>query len=145
VLKLGIDGQSLPAAPAAVGGGEKTCCDACQRTREEKRIRKFVRMHEIVPDPVKCLLDQGLICAGPATRSGCGALCTKAGLPCRGCYGPPPGVRDQGAKLAGALASVIDSQDPAEIERILDSMDDLVGTLYRFSFAAPGAPDGRHA
>jgi len=145
VLKLVIDGQPLPAAPAVVGAGEKTCCDECPRTRQEKRLRKFVRMHEIIPDPAKCLLDQGLICAGPATRSGCGALCTRAGLPCRGCYGPPPGVRDQGAKLAGAIASVIDSQDPAEIERMIDGMDDLVGTLYRFSLAGAGASDGRHA
>jgi len=145
VLKLVMDGQPLPAPPAVVGAGEKTCCDECTRTREEKRLRKFVRMHQIVPDPATCLLDQGLICAGPATRSGCGALCTRAGLPCRGCYGPPPGVRDQGAKLAGALASVIDSQDPDEIERMIEGMDDLVGTLYRFSFAATGAPDGKHA
>jgi hypothetical protein len=40
--------------------------------------------------------------------------------------------------MAGALASVIDAQDPDEIERLIDSMDDLVGTLYRFSYAAAG-------
>jgi F420-non-reducing hydrogenase small subunit len=138
VLQLVIAGAPLPPPPAVVGAGEKTCCDECPRTREEKHLRRFVRVHEIVPDPGKCLLDQGVICAGPATRSGCGALCTRAGLPCRGCYGPPPGVRDQGAKMAGALASVIDAQDPDEIERLIGSMDDLAGTLYRFSYAAAG-------
>ncbi len=143
VLKAVIDGVVLPPPPAVLGAGEKTCCDECARTRQEKRIRKFVRPHEILADPAKCLLDQGIVCAGPATRSGCGALCTRVGLPCRGCYGPPPGVRDQGAKLAGALASVIDSQDPAEIESLIGSMDDLVGLFYRFSFAAGnGGPKG---
>jgi hypothetical protein len=38
--------------------------------------------------------------------------------------------------MISALASVIDSQDPAEIDEIVASMDDLVGTLYRFSLAA---------
>jgi F420-non-reducing hydrogenase small subunit len=143
VLQAVMDGAALPPAGAVLGAGEKTCCDECPRTRQEKRLRKFVRAHEIVPDPARCLLDQGLVCAGPATRSGCGALCPRVGLACRGCYGPPAGVRDQGARLAGALASILDSQDPDEIERLIGGVDDLTGLLYRFSFATlDGGPKG---
>jgi len=135
VIELIVSGAALPPKGSIVGAGQETCCEECPRTREEKRIRRFVRPHEIIPDPDLCLLDQGILCMGPATRSGCGALCVGAGIPCRGCYGPPPHVRDQGAKMISALASVIDSTDEQEIERILDEIVDPVGTFYRFSLA----------
>ena len=32
--------------------------------------------------------------------------CVKANMPCRGCFGPPPGVADQGAKMLSAIASI---------------------------------------
>jgi F420-non-reducing hydrogenase small subunit len=133
VLQLIIAGGPLPPKGSIVGAGQETCCEECPRVREEKRIRHFVRPHEILADPVKCLLDQGMVCIGPATRSGCGALCPQAGVPCRGCYGPPPGVRDQGAKMISALASVIDSTDEEELRMILEQIVDPVGTFYRFS------------
>ena len=37
--------------------------------------------------------------------------------------------------MVSALASVIDSEDPEEIEEILDSVIDPIGTFYRFSLA----------
>jgi F420-non-reducing hydrogenase small subunit len=135
VIELIVSGAELPPKGSVIGAGEETCCEECPRTREEKRVRSFVRPHEIIPEPDKCLLDQGILCLGPATRSGCGALCVAAGVPCRGCYGPPPNVKDQGAKMISALASVIDSTDEDEIQRIIDQIDDPVGTLYRFSLA----------
>ncbi len=127
------DGAELPPVGTVLGAGEKTCCDECPRLRQERKLKRFVRPHEIIPDPELCLLDQGIVCMGPATRSGCGGLCVSAGVPCRGCYGPPPNSRDQGAKMISALASVIDSQNPEEIEEILDGIVDPVGTFYRFS------------
>jgi F420-non-reducing hydrogenase small subunit len=46
-------------------------------------------------------------------------------------------VADYGARLMSALASVIDSQDPAEIDRIIrEGIPDPVGSFYRFSLAA---------
>ncbi len=58
-------------APAAARlghrGGRETCCDECGRKREEKRVKRFYRPWEIVADPNQCLLDQGIICLGPAT------------------------------------------------------------------------------
>ena len=86
-------------------------------------------------DPTLCLLEQGVPCNGPATRSGCVARCPLAGAPCIGCYGPADGVVDFGSRLMSAFASVVDASDPAEIDRILDGLPDPVGQFYRFSLA----------
>lgn len=129
-------GAQLPEVGSVVGADVKTLCDECPLPKEEKKIKRFYRPYEIVPEPEKCLLEQGLVCAGPATRAGCGARCIKVNMPCRGCYGPPPGIVDQGAKLLSALASVVDSQDEAEIQAILSQIKDPAGTFYRFSLPA---------
>ncbi|NIM92703.1 MAG: oxidoreductase [Anaerolineales bacterium] len=123
-------------APGSVIGAETTVCDDCPRTREEKRITEFIRTWEIIPDTEACLLEQGLVCCGIATRAGCGALCPTVGSPCIGCYGPNAGVEDFGARMITALASVIDSEDPEEIDRIISKgIPDPIGTFYRFSLA----------
>jgi F420-non-reducing hydrogenase small subunit len=56
-------------------------------------------------------------------------------MPCRGCYGPPDGVIDQGAKLISAIGALIDTDDPEKTQAIMDSLVDLVGYCYRFSLA----------
>jgi F420-non-reducing hydrogenase small subunit len=123
-------------APGAVIGAETTVCDECSRTRTEKKISGFKRTWQVEPDPDVCLLEQGLICAGIATRAGCGALCPQVNSPCIGCYGPNSGVEDFGARMMSALASVIDSNDPHEIERIIDEgIPDPLGSFYRFAMA----------
>jgi len=129
---------NLPPKGSLVGVNPKTVCDECKRTKEEKKIKAFRRPHLVDPrdiDPEKCLLEQGIICNGPAIHAGCGALCPQVNMGCRGCYGPADGIHDVGAKLAGAIASVIDSDDPAEIDRIVKEILDPVGTFYRFSLA----------
>ena len=133
VIELIISGDPLPPAGSVIGAGDQTVCEECLRNREEKRVKSFVRPHEIIADPELCLLDQGIVCMGPATRSGCGGLCVAAGSPCRGCYGPPPNVRDQGLNMMSALASVIDATEATEIQAILDQIADPVGTFHRFS------------
>jgi F420-non-reducing hydrogenase small subunit len=127
---------ALPPKGSVVGATEKTVCDECKHVREERRIKHFYRPHEIIPDSHKCLFDQGMICAGPATRGGCGALCTKVDMPCRGCYGPPPGVIDQGAAMLSAAASVVDADTEEEAARIVHEIVDPVGTFYRFGLPA---------
>jgi F420-non-reducing hydrogenase small subunit len=42
---------------------------------------------------------------------------------------------DQGAKLLSAIAALIDAEDPEELEQIIDTIVDPVGTFYRFSLA----------
>ena len=120
----------------SVIGATTTVCDECPRTRNEKKIKGFKRVWELVPDETTCLLDQGLVCCGPATRAGCEARCPRVNSLCIGCYGPNAGVEDFGSRLMTALASVIDATDPDEIERIIaQGIPDAVGTFYRFSLA----------
>ncbi len=122
--------------PGAVIGAATTVCDECPRKRREKKIRKFYRTWQVIPDEETCLLEQGLVCCGVATRAGCGARCPQVNSPCIGCYGPNEGVQDQGARLMTALASVIDSNDPDEIDRIIhDGIPDPIGSFYRFGLA----------
>jgi F420-non-reducing hydrogenase small subunit len=127
--------DNLPPKGSVVGANEKTVCEECKHNREEKRVKKFYRYHEIIADSTRCLFDQGIICAGPATRGGCGALCTKVDVPCRGCYGPPPHVVDQGAALLSAVASVVDADTEEEAKRIVNEITDPIGTFYRFGLA----------
>jgi len=126
--------NSLP-PPGAVIASEKTLCDECDRKKENKKITKIYRTQEIIPDPQKCLLEQGLLCMGPATRGGCGALCVKVNIPCRGCFGPPPGVADQGAKLVSAIASIYQTKDEKDIARMVEEVVDPAGTFYRFGMS----------
>jgi F420-non-reducing hydrogenase small subunit len=129
------EGQ-LPPARSVLGAGDSTVCSQCSRKRNEKTIKKFVRIQDVKHlDPELCLLEQGIPCNGPATRSGCGARCPSAGAQCIGCYGPAEGVIDYGARLITAFSSVIDSNDPEEIDHILDGIPDPVGQVYRFSLA----------
>ncbi len=124
---------ALPPPGSVIGAGNSTVCDECQRTRSEKTINEFRRMATYQPDPVQCLLEQGILCSGMATRSGCTARCPTANMPCIGCYGPAAGVADQGARMMSAVASVIGSNDPKEIRAIMSGIVDPAGTFYRFS------------
>ena len=133
---LAIATGNLPAPGSVVGASERNLCDDCQRVKEEKKVKRFFRPYEILQDPQRCLLEQGILCAGSVTRSGCGVRCPNSGMPCRGCYGPAPGVADQGAKFVSAIASIIDSRDPDEVEQILDGVPDLSSYAYRFGLPA---------
>lgn len=136
-------GAPLPPKGSVIGAGDVAVCEECPLDKHEKTIARFFRPHEIKPQPDICLLEQGIVCLGPATRNGCGALCPQVGMGCRGCYGPLPSVVDQGGKMLSAIASVIDAGEPgmeeAEIEReilaAVDSLPDPAGTFYRFSMA----------
>ena len=136
VIKALKGEAELPPAGSTIGAGGTTVCDECTRKRNVKSIKSFARIQDLEHvDPDLCLLEQGIPCNGPATRDGCGALCPQAGAQCIGCYGPAEGVLDFGARLMTAFASVIDSDDQDEIDRILDGLVDPAGQFYRFSLA----------
>ena len=128
----------------AVLAPEKSLCDTCPRneTKPEKlSIKEIKRPHEIELDPEKCFLDQGIICLGPATRSGCGERCIKANMPCRGCFGPIDGVVDQGAKGLSAIVSILGLEDEEkmteeDVQKLVAQIVDPAGTFYRFSLPA---------
>jgi len=128
----------LPSRGSVIGANSKTNCDECTRQKgiSGQRIQQFHRPHEIPLDPEKCFNTQGVLCCGPATRAGCGLPCIKANMPCRGCYGPPDGVLDQGAKLISAIAALVDTDHPEKIDEILAQAADPVGLAYRFGLAS---------
>ncbi len=131
-LEALIEGN-LPPKGTVISHNVRAVCDDCPRERDVKKIKKIYRNYEIIPEPEICLLEQGMLCQGIATRGGCGAPCPQANMPCTGCYGPVEGVIDQGAHFLSALASVIDSNDPEEIQKIIDDIPDPVGSFYRYS------------
>jgi F420-non-reducing hydrogenase small subunit len=118
---------------------DRALCEECVRkdTRPEKlTLKEFKRPQDVVIDEETCMLAQGVVCLGPATRSGCEALCPQGNMPCTGCFGPTSRVRDYGAKALSAISSIIDSNDEAEIGKIVETIPDPVGTFYRYSLPA---------
>ena len=136
VFQAIISGR-LPSRGSVIGASDKTQCDECQLKKQEKKITGFKRIATSQPDPNICFLEQGFLCLGPVTRGGCDTRCQSSGVPCRGCYGPPPGVLDQGAKAISAIASVIEAKDDAEVQRIVDQIPDPVRSFNRFGI--PGS------
>jgi F420-non-reducing hydrogenase small subunit len=134
VISQFVDGD-LPPKGAVLGASGKSLCHECKRVKTDRKISKLVRTFQTIPDPEKCLLEQGIICMGPATRGGCGSICLDANMPCRGCYGPLPNVIDQGGKMLSALASIFDAESEEDIQKLADSVPDPIGTFYRFSLA----------
>lgn len=145
--------QDLVAAVAAVAEGapppprgaflasERALCEECPRNAHRGKAQpdRFVRPHEIVPDPTSCLLDQGIVCAGVATRGGCGASCIEVNMPCRGCFGPLPGALDPAAEMVSAIAALPGPRGAWEqpIHQIVGpakSVADPLGTHYRFTY-----------
>lgn len=118
----------------------KAVCDECPRKRENKKISKIYRVHEKAPDPEKCLLEQGILCMGPATRSGCGAQCLKVDMPCTGCGGAAPNMPELGAGMMAALASILGYDEktasPEDVEKLMAQIKDPVGTFYMYSLPA---------
>jgi len=117
----------------------KSVCDECPRKKENKRINKIYRVYEKAPEPERCLLEQGIICIGPATRSGCGAQCLNVDMPCTGCGGPCPNAPEQGAAMLSALASIMgleteqEHYTDEEVEKLMSQIKDPVGTFYMYS------------
>jgi F420-non-reducing hydrogenase small subunit len=111
-------------------------CDTCSRNKKKPskmEITQIKRIHEVEVDPDSCFLAEGIICMGPATRSGCGETCMKTNLPCRGCFGPPPGVVGSGPKYLSALTSLIKAEKAEEIQAIIKAIVDPAGYFYRFT------------
>jgi F420-non-reducing hydrogenase small subunit len=124
--------NKLPPEGTIISHCTKSVCEECPRAKNIKKVKKFYRTYEIIPDKELCLLEQGLLCAGIATRGGCGALCPQANMPCTGCYGPLDNVIDQGSHFLSAVASIIDSDDVGEINQIIADIRDPIGTFYRY-------------
>jgi F420-non-reducing hydrogenase small subunit len=127
--------NTLPAKGSSLAS-HKALCDTCPRNASKPNkiaLSEIKRIHEVEADPTKCFLSQGIICMGPATRSGCGESCINVNIPCRGCFGPIEMVEDSGAKFLSGLASMIDVDEETGLEKISTQLADAMGYFYRFS------------
>jgi F420-non-reducing hydrogenase small subunit len=129
-----LGGKEIPKGTYYASG--RAVCYECLRTKEKKEITEIRRYHEFLPDPNLCLLEQGMICLGPATRGGCDAVCCSQNQPCRGCMGPLPGSVDSGSEMMSALASIIaldDENKEADYSGLFDKVGDTIGSFYTFT------------
>ncbi len=120
---------------------ERSVCDDCPLKREKKALTKLKRpleQAEFTPDQsleeVRCLMEQGFLCQGPATRSGCGGTdkvprCIRAYMPCRGCFGPIRAGANPMVDMMGALSSI--GLDPKEIEDRMATFNRFIGVVGR--------------
>ncbi len=116
----------------------KSVCDVCPRnpaSKGEKRefVKEVKRTIEGVPDEEKCLLQQGYVCFGPITQGDCGASCPKVNIPCRGCGGPLPGVKDFGARAISAIGSILSDEG---VKQLIGKYGNLTKLFYRYSLPA---------
>jgi len=127
-----LEGKPLP--PLA----SKSVCDECPTKREKKAVSTLKRRFEPVEfkpgaplSEVRCFMEQGFLCHGPATRAGCGGSegsprCIRAYVPCEGCFGPLSDKANPMVDMMGALSSI--GLDPKQIP-------DRAATFNRFAGA----------
>ena len=120
---------------------ERSVCDECPTKREKKAVTKLKRPLEDVQmapgqklDTVRCFMEQGYLCQGPATRSGCGGAekiprCVKARMTCRGCFGPIREGANPMVDMMGALSTI--GLDPKEIADRAATFNRYIGAIGR--------------
>ncbi|MCP5104668.1 MAG: methyl viologen-reducing hydrogenase, partial [bacterium] len=101
---------------------ERSVCDDCPTKREEKSnvgLKRPLQDAEFTPgeyDKMRCFNEQGILCLGPVTKSGCGKSfnggeqqvprCVKGYMPCRGCFGPIRKGANPLVDMMAALSSI---------------------------------------
>jgi F420-non-reducing hydrogenase small subunit len=141
VVDFAYHGVALPPKGTEVGVTKTSICDECPRHKEFRRITEIKEPYQVDVDPDLCLMDQGILCLGPATVGGCNARCTRVGQPCRGCYGPSQEVQEHGASALTAIASLfpIDESDATmgedKIIDIMSTIKDPLGYFYAFTMS----------
>jgi F420-non-reducing hydrogenase small subunit len=126
----------------AVLAPNASLCETCPRAASKPEVLEISALRRLATtavDPERCFLAQGLVCLGPGTRQGCQPGCVEAGMPCRGCFGPLDGVRDAGAAMLSAFASLLTGSEE-ERARLAEELVDPAGTFWRYSFAAALLP-----
>lgn len=152
VLQHLISGQPLPPRGTWLGCSQRAVCDECPREKRDQPVAALVRPGGKLPEPGWCLLEQGFVCLGSATRGGCKGLCPAVNMPCSGCYGPLDRSRDPGAASLASVTAVLapleikglgDAEVTMQQERSLQGIPDPLGTLYRYSFSSAVLPTDR--
>jgi F420-non-reducing hydrogenase small subunit len=150
VVRHVASGAPLPAAGSIIGAVDEAVCVACPRERRGVLAGRLLRPYEAIPEPGWCLLEQGFVCVGAATRAGCGALCPAVAMPCTGCYGPLDLDGDPGAASLSGIAAAVEpgpstgrSEATAheQMRAALAGIADPMGTFYRYSLASTVVAD----
>ncbi|MBE0432639.1 methyl viologen-reducing hydrogenase [candidate division WOR-3 bacterium] len=154
VIKVDIGLPGCPTTPEIVADAltallegkpfslpERSVCDDCPTKREKKAVAQVKRPLEQVQftpgqklEEVRCYMEQGYLCQGPATRSGCGGAektprCIKAYMTCRGCFGPiRPGANPM-VDMMGALSTI--GLNPKDIEDRAATFNRFIGVTGR--------------
>ena len=151
VVAVDVSLPGCPTTPEMVAGAlmallegkplalaSKSVCDECPTRREKKAVttlKRRLEAPEFTPGrplgEMRCLMEQGFLCLGPATRSGCGGSdgvprCIRAYMPCEGCFGPLSDKANPMVDMMGALSSI--GLDPKQIP-------DRAATFNRFAGA----------
>ncbi len=85
------------------------------------------------PDPEVCLLDQGYLCLGSITRSGCGAVCTLSGMPCIGCRGPSDYLYKRG-NLSNSVIKILSARMGQPEEHVEEVLGNVIFAFYSSIF-----------
>jgi F420-non-reducing hydrogenase small subunit len=131
VVPVDVTLPGCPATPEMVAGAllallegrplqvaAKSVCDECPLIREKKAItvlKRRLEAPEFTPgrplNEMRCLMEQGFLCLGAATRAGCGGSdgiprCIRAYMTCEGCFGPLSENANPMVDMMGALSTV---------------------------------------
>ncbi|MCL5027062.1 MAG: methyl viologen-reducing hydrogenase [Chloroflexi bacterium] len=153
-VKVDVGLPGCPTTPELVAGAltallegkpfslpERSVCDDCPTKREKKAVATLKRPLENVQlkegqklEDVRCLMEQGYLCQGPATRTGCGGAdkvprCIRAYMPCRGCFGPIRAGANPMVDMMGAISSI--GLDARQIEDRMATFNRFVGATGR--------------
>ena len=125
-----LEGKLPPSGSWLTGG--KAVCDVCERNpaqqgKERELIQEVRRVTDGMPGQDNCLLQEGYICLGPVTQGDCNGQCPKVNIPCRGCGGPIPGVKDFGLRAVSAIAASMAD------EKLVDRIACPAKLFYRYS------------
>jgi F420-non-reducing hydrogenase small subunit len=159
VVKVDLSLPGCPTTPEMVAGAltallegkpyplpAKSVCDDCPLIREKKAVSTLKRRldaPEFTPgqplNQMRCLMEQGFLCLGPATRTGCGGSegtprCIRAYMPCEGCFGPLSEKANPMVDMMTALSTI--GLDPKQIP-------DRAATFNRFAGAGRLRPTPR--
>jgi len=117
---------------------ERSVCDDCP-TKREKKAQVALKRPLQNPDfkagaplsEMRCLNEQGILCNGPATKTGCGGhektpRCINAYMPCRGCMGPIRAGAKPMVDMMGALSSI--GLDAKQIEDRMAHFNRYIGS-----------------
>lgn len=102
---------------------ERSVCDDCPVKREKKADINLKRPLDSADfkqgepwENTRCLMEQGILCLGPVTKSGCARVFEEGGpkvprcvygyMPCRGCFGPIRKDSKPLVEMMGALSSI---------------------------------------